>query len=80
MSKKKKPEVNSLEDLHKKGTKELLAYLKRLHRCEESFEKSDMEINPDEEDEKYIYFKQTAKWQNAYKNVKAVLADREHIS
>lgn len=79
MGKKKLPKVTPIEDLSKKETKELLGYLKRLHKCEESFEKSDMDKNPDTTDNETIYFKQTEKWQVAYRNVKDILKNREHI-
>ena len=65
--------------LEKRGTKELLGYLKRLHQCEESFELSDMEINPVLTNTDTIYFKQSEKWHAAYKNVKAILETRENI-
>ena len=64
----------------KKGTKELLGYLKRLQQCEESFDLSDMEINIDLKDAETIYFKQTKKWKEAYENVKTILDGREHIA
>ena len=79
MAKNRRPIVLSIEALEKKGTRELLGYLKRLHKCEESFEKSDMDFNPDLEDVETIYFKQTPKWKTAYRDVKAILANREHL-
>ena len=79
MPKKRKPKVRSLEDLQSKGTKELLGYLKRLHQCEESFELSDLYENPDLTDDMTIYFKDTAKWKEAYRKVKGILDKREHI-
>ena len=79
MSKRKHPIVIDKDLLNKKGTKELLGYLKRLHQCEESFEKSDMDSNPDLKDEKTIYYKKTEKWKLAYDNVKLILDKREHI-
>lgn len=80
MPKKAKPKVTSIQDLEMKSTKELLAYLRKLHQCEESYELSDLTINPDFHYEMTIYFKNTAKWETAYKNVKTVLANREHIN
>jgi hypothetical protein len=79
MSKKSKPTILTIQELDKKGTKELLGYLKKLHKCEESFELSDLEINPDLNEEHIIYFKQTEKWKTAYKNVKSILNNREHV-
>ena len=77
--KKKRPSIISEERLKQKHTKELLAYLKRLQQCEESFELSDMEVNLDLINVDVIYFKQTEKWRHAFKLVKAILKDREHI-
>ncbi len=79
MAKKKQPKVLSLQELEKKETKELLGYLKRLHQCEESFAKSDMDRNIDLENEHLIYFKKTKKWKTAYQDVKSVLATRKHL-
>lgn len=67
------------EELEKKSTKELLSYLKKLQRCEESVELSDQDINKDETDSERIYFKQSKKWTIAYNIVKTILATREHI-
>lgn len=78
MARKKYPQVIHLDELKQKGTKELLGYLKRLRKCEESFEKSDMMENIDLLDSELIYFKQTEKWKRAYIDVKAVLDTREH--
>lgn len=79
MPKKRKPVILSLSDLEKKGTKELLGYLKRLQQCEDSFESSDLNDNPDLTNNSIIYFKQTEKWKNAYLKVKSILKNREHI-
>ena len=80
MPKKKKPLVLSKLELEKKGTKELLGYLKRLRYCEESYESSDLNENPDLTDHSTIYFKQTDKWKNAYCDVKSILNQRENVS
>ena len=77
--KKKKPRILSKEELEKKNTKELIGYLKKLRRCEESFDASDMDTNLDLIEKEVIYFKQTEKWQTAYKLVKSILNEREHI-
>ncbi|MGK0364159.1 MAG: hypothetical protein ACI85O_001215 [Saprospiraceae bacterium] len=79
MGKRKRPKVLTIEELEKKGTKELLGYLKRLHRCEESFELSDMDENPELSDVETIYFKQTEKWRTAYIDAKSILETRKHI-
>lgn len=77
--KKKLPSIISKEALAQKNTKALLAYLSKLQRCEESYDLSDMNVNLDLIDEDKIYFKQTEKWQTAYKNVKSILQNRAHI-
>ncbi len=79
MGKKKLPPILSIEDLEKKGTKELLGYLKRLHQCEESFELSDMDKNPELTDAATIYFKQSKRWKITYQNTKLILSTRENI-
>jgi len=56
--------------------KQLLARLRRLHQCEESLALSDRESsNP------YgcIEFKQSVEWTAAYKQVRQILARREHV-
>ena len=80
MGKRKKIKIVSIEVLQKKGTKELLGYLKSLQKCEESFDLSDMDENIDLIDLQNIYFKQTEKWRSAYNNVKSILKNREHIN
>ena len=65
-----------LEILEKKNTKELLGYLNKLHKCEESYELSDLDTNLDLLDNETIYFKNTHKWKNAYSNVKLILNKR----
>lgn len=79
MSKKTKPSVLDISVLEKMSTKELLGYLNRLHRCEESFESSDITENPDISNTLTIYFKQSHKWKEAFRKVKTILSKREHI-
>ena len=79
MPKKSKPIVLTIQEMEKKGTRELLGYLKRLHMCEESFELSDLNINPDLTEDSIIHFKQTDKWKHAFRNVKQILDKREHL-
>ncbi|HCC92859.1 MAG TPA: hypothetical protein DEQ26_00770 [Flavobacteriaceae bacterium] len=79
MSKNRKPNVLSIDELEKMNTKQLLAYLHKLHTCGESFEKSDMINNPEIVDKKTIYYKQSDNWKQAYKNVKEILKTVEHI-
>ena len=76
---KRYPKVITREELEKLHTKQLLAYLKRLHQCEESFEGSDWDENRDLTDEVMIHFKQTEKWKFAYRTVKSILSGREHV-
>ncbi len=80
MPKKRKPETIDFETLEKMNTKLLLSYLKKLHQCEESFELSDWDENPDLTDDSVIYFKNTDKWKTTYRNVKLILKDRENIN
>jgi hypothetical protein len=59
-------------------TKQLLGRLRSLQRCEDSAALSDRtpsEIAAAEG----ILFKNTAEWQRAYADLKAVLATREHV-
>ena len=77
--KKRLPKLIDIDELDKKSTRELLGYLKKLHKCEESFSASDMDIDLDLVDNEIIYFKQTEKWRTAYQNVKSILDKREHI-
>jgi hypothetical protein len=77
--KNRKLSVISREELEKKNTKALLSYLKKLQMCEASFSTSDMETDLDLIDMDNIYFKQTEKWKTAYKIVKSILDNREHI-
>lgn len=79
MSKNKKPTILSITELRKINTKQLLGFLNKLHTCEESFEKSDLIHNPELTDKTTIYFKQSDNWKQAYKNVKEILKNREHI-
>ena len=40
--KKRLPKLIDIDELDKKSTRELLGYLKKLHKCEESFSASDL--------------------------------------
>lgn len=65
-----------LEEL---STKELLGRRKRLLACEESLELSDIyewEFSPGPDE---IWFKESAEWKAAYREVKDVLSTREHV-
>ncbi|WP_226649562.1 hypothetical protein ACJJID_11535 [Microbulbifer sp. CnH-101-G] len=65
-------------ELEALSTKRLLAYLRRLQRCEESIELSDWQ-----EDKVSplggIVFKSSDEWKTQYNLVKAVLAKRPNI-
>ena len=66
------------ESLLSMPTKQLLGRLHSLQRCEEAAAFSDLsreEITASEG----ILFKDSAEWQRAYADLKAVLATREHI-
>ncbi len=65
--------------LEKRSTRELLARLRKLLACEESLEASDLEPGEASLRADEIAFKDSAKWQGAYSEVKALLADREHV-
>src|SRR5262245_53374189 len=61
------------------STRQLLARLERLRRCEESLLGSD--CTPDELAAiSGIVFKEDARWKRAYDDVRAVLAGREHVA
>jgi len=49
-----------------------------LLACEESFTVADRDVLPDTENGR-IEFKNTPQWQQAYADIKSVLATREHI-
>lgn len=71
--------VIELEKLDSLPTPRLLARLKRLHQCEESFEQSDR--TPDNfTSTGSIEFKNSAEWKAEYDYLKRLLAEREHIS
>jgi hypothetical protein len=60
-------------------TRELLARLRRLHRCEDSASLSD--ASPEELARVTgILFKDTSAWKSAYLALKQVLASREHVA
>lgn len=77
--KRKKIYPIAKEKLESLSTKRLLARLKSLHQCEQSFELSDKD-----ESERLlndgIEFKESSEWQSEYENVKEILSKREHVS
>jgi DNA-binding protein H-NS len=61
------------------STKRLLARLKSLHQCEESFELSDREEFERDSESRIIEFKETPEWQGEYQKLKEILRNRVHI-
>ena len=76
---KRLPKMIKFEELKSLNTKRLLSYMKLLHKCEESFEESDFDINPDLKKDNTIQFKNTEKWKLAYQSVKLLLKERGNI-
>ena len=70
----------SIEELETYPTKRLLARLKSLHQCEESFELSDRDESERNLNPELIEFKQSEEWQTEYNKLKEILKNREHIS
>jgi len=66
------------EKLSSMSTKELLGRLERLRRCEDSLELSDMEAHEVERADG-ILFKDSPAWKRANRELKEILALREHI-
>lgn len=63
-------------ELAKLSTNQLLARLNHLPQCEELLDRSDRDAM---DDSGCIEFKQSQAWILAVRDVKQVLADREHI-
>jgi len=76
---KRFPKLLNITDLEKLNTSRLLKYLKHLNQCEESIDKSDLELCESESAEGIIQFKDSQIWNLAYTNVKSILDKREHI-
>ena len=77
----RKVKMLSTEELKNMHTGSLMSRRKKLLACEESFEASDRygnENKPVTEKIEYIEFKNSLAWKNAYKELKDVLAMREH--
>jgi len=64
-------------ELQKLPTHRILAYLNKLHACENSLEESDLE--PHEVTVEGIVFKDGKEWQAQYALVKSVLATRPNV-
>lgn len=76
-----KLEIKSLAELEAMHTGTLMNRRAALLKCEESFEASDCygyERKPSPDMTGVIEFKDSPEWQNAYKNLKNVLATRDH--
>lgn len=69
-------DLMSSEELEELSTRQLLARLERLRRCEESAPLSDVDEQPGRAG---VLFKDTAEWVAAYEQVKGALARREHV-
>ncbi len=63
-------------ELEMLSTKQLLVRLKQLHQCEESLDLSDRDVA---DDSGCIEFKQSSEWIVAMRDLKQVLAHREHV-
>ena len=66
------------QELQAMPTRQLLARLERLRRCEESLAHSDLTAQ-EVDGHIGILFKESRAWQQAYGDVKQVLATREHV-
>ena len=58
----------------------MLARLKSLHQCEQSFDLSDKDESERLLKVDYIEFKESIEWQKEFEKVKEILSKREHIS
>ena len=67
------------DELEKLTTERLLAYLKKLHSCEEDISQSDFSLQEVKESEG-IVFKSSPEWKSLYKDVKAILATRPNVN
>ena len=68
--------IMSAQELEELSTRQLLARLERLHRCEASASLSDVGEQPGSPG---VLFKDTAEWAAAFEQVKGALARREHV-
>jgi hypothetical protein len=64
-------------ELEKLSTKQLLARLNYLHQCEVSKKLSDKDF--EDIPNGSILFKESLEWNEEYKRLKRILANREHI-
>jgi hypothetical protein len=79
--KRKKVFPVPLNELEAFSTKQLLARLTYLNKCEESLDLSDKQSNDDFTSDEFgrIEFKQSPEWATAFQDVKQVLSGREHV-
>ncbi len=66
------------DELEKLSTERLLAYLRKLHCCEEDVSLSDFSEKETRQTEGVI-FKSSPEWKSLYENTKAILATRPHV-
>jgi hypothetical protein len=59
------------------STEQLLLRLQRLRECEPSLERSDRELHDVVAGQ--IMFKDNEEWEEAFQDVKTILATREHV-
>ena len=77
-----KVEIKTLEDLNDMHTGTLMNRRAALLKCEESFEASDLddhETKPSSKNSGFIEYKNTAEWQQAYKELKNLLSTRGNL-
>lgn len=77
--KRRKIYPKSVDELKTYSTKRLLARLKSLHQCEESFELSDRDESKRNLSLGLIELKQTDEWQSEFNKLKDILKTRENI-
>jgi hypothetical protein len=70
----------NVNELEKYPTKRLLARLKSLHQCEQSFDLSDRDESERSLKVDCIEFKESLEWKIEFEKVKELLKNREHIS
>jgi len=75
-----KVNIISKDELESMHTGSLMSRRKALLSCEESFRLSDRYgYEPEPDPSLYIEFKDNPRWQQAYDELKAVLATRENV-
>lgn len=76
---KKALAVVSLSELSTQPTRALLARLQKLRWCEDHPDLSDYTKEELQSVEDKIFFKSDEKWKTAYRDLKSILDEREHI-